>query len=254
MDFKDVEYKKKTLDESTISSRLGFISEYKYYTGELNEAPDDEEAPEEDAIEAGDDLEDEDMPEDEGGLELDGEAGDDLEGEIEDTLSDMGQDTGMPEEAGEEEVEIDVSEIVDGVNQNSESIQSIEKKIDSVSNQMTSFVDKLMKTNQSIANQVQNMGQNIEQEFRKRAPTPYENIHMRSLSSYPYNQKLTDFFKPAKGNEYEYSIDNPNVDGEKNDYQLKVKDSNEDETPEEYVLTNQDIEDDFNEIDVRNSL
>jgi hypothetical protein len=76
---------------------------------------------------------------------------------------------------------------------------------------------------------------------------------MRSMSSYPYNQKLTDFFKPAKGGEYDYSIDNPNTD-ETNDYQLKVKQGSGDETPKEYILTQQDIEDDFNEIDIRNSL
>lgn len=248
---------KKHLDENNIFDKLFLLSEYKYYTG-LNEAPEDEEESPEDDIEAGDDLEDIegdpmedelDVPEDEGGEDLE----DDLAGDIEGTLDDMGmEDDAEMGGVEEDEVEIDVSEIVDGVNQNANSINDVSTKMDSMSSQVNSYINQLMKSNQTLTQQIQQMGQNIEQEFKKRAPTPYEDIHMRSLSSYPYNQKLTDYFKPAKGDEYGYSIDNPAE--ERADYQIKVKPDDEDETPKEYVLTNQDIEDGFNDIDIRDSL
>ena len=248
MDFKDIELKKKSLNEDVVSDRLMILSEYKYYNG-LNEAPEDEEELPEDDMEAGDDLEDDALDDELGDMEQQGEAGDDLEGDIEGALDDMGQEQ-PTDDMGGDEVEIDVSEIVDGVNQNAESIEGVNQKLDSMANQVNSYINQLMATNKQIATQVQQMGQNIEKEFKKRAPTPYENIHMRAMSSYPYNQKLTDFFKPAKGDEYDYTIDN----NERDDYQLKVKQAEEDETPREYVLTQKDLEDDFNEIDVRNSL
>jgi hypothetical protein len=242
----------KHLNEEKVSERLFLLSEYKYYN-DLNEAPEDEEIPADDQdMEAGDDITDDDLEGDLGGDNIEGETGDDLEGDIAGALDDMGQD--MPaEDMGGDEVEIDVSEIVDGVNQNAESINDISQKMDSMADSVSSYINQLMQTNKQITQQIQQMGQNIEQEFKKRAPTPYENIQMRSLSSYPYNQKLTDFFKPAKGDEYSYSIDNPNSSNT-DDYQIKVKQGSEDETPKEYVLTQQDVEDDFNEIDVRNSL
>ena len=242
----------KQLNEDRLSNRLLILSEYKYYNG-LNEAPEDEEIPaDDDNVEAGDDITDDNLESDLGGGDLEGEAGDDLDSEIEGALDDMGK--GMePDAMGDEEVEIDVSEIVDGVNKNAESIGNISQKMDTMADSVSGYINQLMQTNKQITQQIQQMGQNIEQEFKKRAPTPYENIHMRALSSYTYNQKLTDFFKPAKGDEYSYSISNPN-EPKTDDYQIKVKQGEEDETPKEYVLTQQDVEEEFNEVDVRNTL
>lgn len=245
---------KKNLNEEKLSEKLMQISEYRYYMPELNEEPEDEPA-EEEGLEDGDDLEDEDMLNDVGEeLDSQGEQGDDLEDDIAGALDNMGQDGGEAMETGEEEVEIDVSGIVDSVNQNAESIEGVNQKLDSVSNQVNAYINKLIKNNQELATQINKMGQNLEKELRKRAPTPYEDIHMRSLSSYPYNQKLTDYWSPKKGDEYEYSIDNPNSQ-DTADYNIQVKSKgDEEEKPEEYVLTKKDLESNYSDIDIRNSL
>jgi hypothetical protein len=54
--------------------------------------------------------------------------------------------------------------------------------VDSMTNQLKSM--------EAISNKIDG----LEKELEKRAPTPEEKIEMRSLSSYPYNLKLTDFW------------------------------------------------------------
>ena len=78
---------------------------------------------------------------------------------------------------------------------------------------------------------------NLENELEKRAPTPEEKIEMRSLDSYPYNLKLTDFWKTQEG-----KYDVLNTDGE------------EEGKPEEYTLTADDVDADYSESSVRTSL
>jgi hypothetical protein len=56
---------------------------------------------------------------------------------------------------------------------------------------------------------------------------------MRSLSSYPYNLKLTDFWSEKEGN---YDVMNQDKDGEK-----------------EYVLTQDDVDRDFNPMEIKDS-
>ena len=247
---------RKNINEIEMAEKILFLSEYKYYTGDLNEAPEDEEdeSPEEEGIEDGDDISDEDLDLDsEEELDPSVEAGDDLEGDIESTLDDMGSEEGMDMDvdmAEDDEVEIDVSEIVDGVNKNAESITNVGQKVDSMTNQVNDYINKLMQSNQQLNVQINKLGSNIEKEFKKRAPTPYEDIQMRSLSSYPYNIGLTDYWKPSKGGEYDYSIDNPETPNE-DKYDVKI--SQEDETPKEYILTTDDVED-YNDLDIRNSI
>jgi len=210
------------------SKRMSVISEYNYYTGDISEDTEEEidELEDDESLEDGDDIEDADL--------------DTLETDLEDT--------------SEDEVEIDVSEIVDGVDQNSEEITNISSKLDSMGTQLGDYISKMMKTNKALANQVNQLEKNMSNEFKKRTPTPNEELFMRSMSSFPYNQKLTDYWKPAEGDEYKYSISNPNQE-DSSDYQMKItKKSDDDGQPKEYVLTDKDIDDDYSEVDIRNSL
>jgi hypothetical protein len=75
----------------------------------------------------------------------------------------------------------------------------------------------------------------LENQLEKRIPTPEEKLEMRSLSSYPYNLKLTDFWA-EKGGIYD------------------VMGNNEEESePKEYVLTQKDVDDDYSEASIRDS-
>ena len=68
---------------------------------------------------------------------------------------------------------------------------------------------------------------------KAQTPTPEEKIEMRSLDSYPYSVKLTDFWSSQEG---QYDI----VD-------------KEDEEPKEYVLTQDDIDNDYSSADIQSS-
>ncbi len=91
------------------------------------------------------------------------------------------------EDEGETE-EIDITDLVT-------SQQEIQQKQDEFMNDMFSKIDDL-------ASKLENMDQimtkinDLEAKFDKyREKTPEEKLMLRSLDSYPYNQKLTDFFQ-----------------------------------------------------------
>ena len=67
----------------------------------------------------------------------------------------------------------------------------------------------------------------LEKEIERRNPTPVERLEMRSMDSFPYSIKLTDFWKDKEG-------------------------YNPSEVEEEYTLTQSDV-DNFNEKEIRNS-
>jgi hypothetical protein len=71
----------------------------------------------------------------------------------------------------------------------------------------------------------------VETEIVRRNPTPTEKIEMRSLDSFPYNIKLSDFWSD-------------NAD--------KLSVEPEQEKPKEYVLTKADV-DDYSDSDIRKS-
>jgi hypothetical protein len=72
----------------------------------------------------------------------------------------------------------------------------------------------------------------LEQEMVKRNPTPVEKLEMRSLNSYPYTQKLTDYWADKEG-----PYDVMNREPEK----------------KEYILTQDDIDSDYSENDMKQS-
>lgn len=265
----------RTFDTDRISQRLKVISEYSYYNPTLNEAPEDEEQPVDDGLEAGDDLENdldttvtddstkpatdnldaggEDLEDDlstDGTTPTTGDGTDPLAANtpvdgttpIEDPLTDT----------GEEEVEVDVSQIVDGVDQNTQNMKSMDSKLDSMESQMSQYINQIIQANKSLESKISQLEKNMNQELIKRAPTPNEQIQMRSMSSYPYNQPLTSFWKRADNeDEYSHSIENT----KDNLGNLKLSShSNEDKKPREYTLTDKDVMDDYNQTDIRGSL
>jgi len=209
------------------AKRFRQISEYSFI-GKIDEAEDDEEAPEGDLDAELKGLEDElgadtpsepdvdteeapeeEMPADEGGF------GDDI-----------------PEDG---EVEVDVTDLVNTSNE-------LKTSSDETNQKMADLIDKF----NTLSSQMDNMSKlaknievldtkikDVETEIVRRNPTPTEKIEMRSLDSFPYNIKLSDFWS-----------DN----ADKLSDQSKVTDNK----PKEYVLTKDDL-DDFSEIDIKNS-
>lgn len=232
--------KKKLLNEEL--KRFNMLNEYSFYVpegddpaGEIDDLLLSEEDPEEPEADA--DLE---------GLEaeLDAEGGEvadpEMEGEPMDGEEPMDEpamdepDMGGEElsvDEPEEEVELDVTELVASADEAKASADSANAKVD----QLMGMVGKL----EAQLNDVNSIGakiDNLENELEKRAPTPEEKIEMRSLDSYPYNLKLTDFWKTQEG---KYDV---------------LSNDEEEGTPTEYTLTKDDVDSDYSEAQIKSSL
>jgi len=137
----------------------------------------------------------------------------------------------------EDKVELDVTELVNSTDEAKQAADNANNKID----QLLGSVSKLesqLSSFQGIGDKIDN----LENELEKRAPTPEEKIEMRSFDSYPYNLKLTDFWADQKGKYDVLGADDA----------LGIDD--EEGTPEEYVLTKDDVDSDYSELQVKNSL
>ena len=196
-----------------------------------------------DEIEGGeDDLEGamDDVADDLGGEEgeeLDADLGGDEEMDLGDEEMDMGDD-GEMDLGGEEmedtsdDVEIDVTELVNSSEEAKESSEMANQKMEDLMGQFDSLSGQLQRM-ETLSTKIED----LEHEMEKRMPTPEEKLEMRSLDSYPYNVKLTDYWADKEG---QYNV----MDGE---------DKNSGK-PKEYVLTQDDVDSEYNEIDVKDSL
>lgn len=217
-------------------SRFEVICEYNYYRPLREE--DEEVNPDASQNEIGDDTPDDNLEDgddlDDIGTTLDDEFGldgDDAPTEDGDDLDDIG-DSG-------DEVELDVTDIVDGVNKNSEAIENIDSKLDNFSSELNKLLNTIEKTNNSLAKQIKSSEDIFKAEMQKRIPTANEKIRMQSLSTFPFNVRLDDYFKPAgKPEEYKHSISNPSI----------KSDENKEEEPEEYTIHDGEFDGDFYDI------
>ncbi len=102
------------------------------------------------------------------------------------------EEVGAEKEGEEEEAEeIDITDLVT-------TQQEIKKKQDEVMDGIFSKLDDLQSKLENI-DQLMNKIDSLENKFDKyREKTPEEKLMLRSLDSYPYNQKLTDFFDDKK--------------------------------------------------------
>jgi len=219
------------------SKRFMQISEYSFYG--VNEAEDEE-------SELDDELKD---------LESELPPADDAENPEEEPMDDMGDeeepmdDMGGEEDAfgeeepmddmGGDEVEVDVTDLVNTSNElkasSEENSTKMAELIDNF-NKLASQVNSMTQMGKKI-DSLDNELKTISAEIEKRNPTPTEKIEMRSLDSFPYNIKLSDFWSD--------NADKVTTVG-------SSKSDMGEEKPKEYVLTKADV-DDFSEPDIRDS-
>ena len=192
---------------------------------EEGDAPDDLK-PADDAEKAGDAIGDELGVSADGGEE-------ETTGDIPEPDMDMGDEA--PEVAPEpapaaepasDDVEVDVTSLVKGSEDAKHSADVASHNSEILLHKLSDLENKL---NQMT--QVSSKIEDLEKEIIKRNPTPVEKLEMRSLSSYPYSQKLTDYWADKQG---AYDV------------------MGDDAKKKEYVLTKQDV-DDFSERDIKNS-
>jgi Skp family chaperone for outer membrane proteins len=174
------------------------------------------------------DFGDEGSPEDEGGEEMEDEFGTASEFSAADDL----------EAADDEEVEeIDVTAIVQGSDEAKEMAQQAVTVGQENSSYLKSLTDKLsnlesqLSKMDTIASKIGKLEQDIK--------TPEEKLELRSLDSYPFNMKLSDYWedKASKDDRYRISSGEEMEDGKQ----------------KEFVLNPEEIQNDFSEDDIKKS-
>ena len=134
------------------------------------------------------------------------------------------EDEFATEEGGDETVEVDVTDIVDKAEETRTEIEGL-----------TSKMEELMGNFSELSDQVSGMDQvidkidGLEKEIERRNPTPVEKLEMRSMDSFPYSVKLTDYWDDQEG----YEV------GEEN-------------KEEDYVITKKEV-DDYSASDIKQS-
>jgi TolA-binding protein len=142
---------------------------------------------------------------------------------------------GLDEEEPEEEEDvIDVDDLTDAQEEVNDKVNSVGRdlgKVDARIEKLIGAIETLQgmfdKNNQEIAD--------LKTEFERRNPTQTEKLNLRSLDSYPFKVRPTDYWrdKAENGNYSAYA-------------------DNEEPTTQEYVITNDDV-DDFNEREIADS-
>ena len=207
------------------SKRFMQISEYSFYG--VNEAEDDE-------VDA--ELKD---------LEAELPPADDAEKPEEEPADDMGGDEGAfgdeepADDMGGDEVEVDVTDLVNTSNElktsSEENSAKMAELIDNF-NKLASQVNSMTQMSKKI-DSLDSELKTVSAEIQKRNPTPTEKIEMRSLDSFPYNIKLSDFWSDHSDKVTTVASSQSSMGETK---------------PKEYVLTKADV-DDFSNTDIRDS-
>jgi hypothetical protein len=106
-------------------------------------------------------------------------------------VEEVGGDEDKEKEGDEDTEEIDITDLVSAQ-------QDIKSKQDEIMDTLFSRLDDLQSKLENM-DQIINKIDSLETKFDKyREKTPEERLELRSLDSYPYNQKLTDFFDDKK--------------------------------------------------------
>lgn len=153
--------------------------------------------------------------------------GDDASGDA--PIGDMPEPAPAAEEVPIEEpvddgIEVDVTALVKGSEEAKASADKATQTAELVLQQLAAFDQKL--AGMTVLNDKLN---SIEHQIVKRIPTPVEKLEMRSFDSYPYNQKLTDYWSEKEGDNYQP------------------------QAPKEYVLTQDDVDSEYSESEIKNS-
>lgn len=229
------------------AKRMINIAEYSFIgitedDEEVDDLAADAEAPAEPAPEGGDEMA-ADAP------EVDGEMGD-LEAELgldDEPAAEEPMDTPMDapaeddvdisidDEPAEDEVELDVTELVNSTEEAKASSDAANAKLEDLIRGFGALEQQLGAMQQTSAkiDELGNKVTELEHDIERRNPTPEEQIEMRSLDSYPYNIKLSDYWS------------------EKED-KLAIPSSKQNGGTKEYTLTKQDV-DNYSPTDIKHS-
>ena len=132
-----------------------------------------------------------------------GDVGDDETTEEGGETDPFGTDTEVEDEfateepmGDEETVEVDVTDIVDKTEETKASVDDMGQKMDDLLSKLSDLESQVTDMD-GVINKIDD----LEKEIERRNPTPVERLEMRSMDSFPYSVKLTDFWKDKEGYE-----------------------------------------------------
>lgn len=139
----------------------------------------------------------------------------------------------MPAPEDDEEV-IDVDDLTNAQEKLNNKENAVGRHVEKVDDKLKQLGQVLDKIEQMIDNNNSEI-EALKGEFKKRNPTQTEKLNLRSLDSYPFNVKPTDYWK-QKGMDSNY----------------EAYSDNQEPTTKEYKITNDDV-DNINDNEVANS-
>jgi hypothetical protein len=151
--------------------------------------------------------------------------------------TDDSNDFSLDDEPEDDEVDIDVSELVDNTKE-AKHAAKVAGKIAS------SRADKLLSKFSELESKIDSMSaistkiDSLEREIARRNPTPNEKLELRSLDSAPFNIKLRDYWNDVEGYDVEpkkkeYILKKSDIDGNSLNSDIKKSFSNFDNEYEE---------------------
>ncbi len=143
----------------------------------------------------------------------------------------MGDDMAAPED--DEDV-IDVDDLTNAQEKLNDKENAVGRHVEKVDDKLKQLGQVLDKIEQMIDNNNSEI-EALKGEFKKRNPTQTEKLNLRSLDSYPFNVKPTDYWK-QKGIDSNY----------------EAYADNQEPTTQEYKITNDDV-DNINDNEIANS-
>ncbi len=220
------------------------LLEYTFYVGE-DDDPDfpmggdenlllgEQEPPAEEEVPVTDEVPVEGVPTDEVPVEEPAMGEDPFGGEVEvedefaadPAMDDMAMEEPMDDMGTEGEIEVDVTDIVTKTEEAKEETSMVSSKVDDLLGKFGELESKLGGMDAIISKMDE-----LEKEVIERNPSSVEKLNMRSLDSFPYTVKLTDFWDEREG-----------------------YDTGGEEVEQEYTLTQDDIEGDYSETDIKSS-
>jgi len=132
------------------------------------------------------------------------------------------EDIEMDDDSNVEEIEI--TDLVDTQEQTHNEVQELDTKFQQFTDfaeKLTQKLDDVISKSEETEKQIQNLGQ----EIVKRNPTEVETLNLRSLQSFPFSEKVDDYWeKKAKENPNYNIISNNDVNKDKGEYVLTQND------------------------------
>ena len=138
------------------------------------------------------------------------------------------------EDPEEEDDVIDVDDLTDAQEEVNDKVNSVGRDLGQVDKKIGSLIGAIEKL-QGMFDQNNKRIEDLKKEIEKRNPTQTEKLNLRSIDSYPFSEKLSDYWekKSANSNYSAYA-------------------DNDEPTTQEYVITNDDV-DDFTEREIADS-